>query len=420
LAAVDIKTAELKRWAPKVAPAKKEFETAVLAMQPSADGTTIYVGGSFGHLGHKSRSNLGALDAKSGSVRRWHPAVNDSVSALAIDPRGRSIYAGGDFTKVDGLERAGLAAFDLRRGVATRWNPDCDGSISQIVPAPGGSPVYVAGEFASIGQKSRRGIAALERTRGAATSWDPNVAGSVDAILLSSSKHTIYIGGEFDSVGDADRSNLAGVNTKTGVATSWNPQTIGTVSVLAHMRGGALAVGGELSSVGAVSRSRLALFGLDGALSNWAPQLGGTAVRAIAASPDGARASLHRGPLHAQPRRRQPRRGQYDHAGNQPVGAADQLGRLGDRAISGRSDRLRGRCLYLVGRPGAKTARRVRRERHAHKLAVACQRARQSARSVGRPALGRRGVRLDRRQVTEVPGRARRCRRCDHALGSKP
>jgi DNA-binding beta-propeller fold protein YncE len=48
-------------------------------------------------------------------------------------------------------------------------------------------------------------------------------------------------------------------------------------------------VGGELSSVGAVSRSRLALFGLDGSLSNWAPQLGGTAVRAIAASPDGTR-----------------------------------------------------------------------------------------------------------------------------------
>src|SRR5262249_30481456 len=123
LAAVDIKTGHLKRWAPKVAPEKKGYETAVFALQPSTDGKTIYVGGSFGHLGGKNRSNLGALAANSGSVRRWHPAVDDTVSALAIDPRGRSIYAGGDFTKVDGLDRAGLAAFDLRRdGVATRWN----------------------------------------------------------------------------------------------------------------------------------------------------------------------------------------------------------------------------------------------------------------------------------------------------------
>jgi trimeric autotransporter adhesin len=287
LAALDIKTGALKRWAPKVKPAKHD-SADVFALQPGADGKTIYVGGYFARLGHKRRSNLGAVSAKTGSVRRWHPAVNDDVYALAIDPRRRSIYVGGDFTKAGGQKRAGLAAFN-RRGVATRWDPGCDGSISQIVPAPSGSPIYVAGEFASIGEKSRRGLAALDRNRGAATSWDPNVAGSVDAMLLSSSKHTVYIGGEFDSVGDADRSNLAAVNTQTGVATSWNAQTIGTVSVLARMRGGALEVGGELSSVGAFSRSKLALFGLDGSLSNWAPQLGGTAVRAIAASPDGSR-----------------------------------------------------------------------------------------------------------------------------------
>ena len=289
LAAVDIKTGKLKRWAPKVGPAKHSDETEVFALQPGADGKTIYVGGLFGHIGGKRRSNLGAVDAKSGSVRRWHPVVDDVVSALAVDPRGRSIYAGGDFTKVDGFKRAGLVAFDLRRGTATRWDPDCDGSVSQIVPAPTGSPVYVAGSFASIGEKSRRGIAALDRTRGVPTSWDPSVAGSVDAVLLSASKHTIYIGGEFDSVGDADRSNLAAVNTKTGVATSWNPQTIGTINVLARMHGGAVGVGGELSSVGAVSRPRLALFDLNGSLSNWAAPLAGTAVHAIAASPDGAR-----------------------------------------------------------------------------------------------------------------------------------
>ena len=34
------------------------------------DGKTIYVGGYFGRLGRKSRANLAAVDARSGSVRR--------------------------------------------------------------------------------------------------------------------------------------------------------------------------------------------------------------------------------------------------------------------------------------------------------------------------------------------------------------
>ena len=289
LAAVNVKTGALLRWAPRVAAAKKDQEAFVSALAPSRDGKTIYVGGSFSRIGQKRRSNLGAVGSVHGSVRPWHPRVSGEVTALALDPRGRRIYAGGHFVKAGGLRRAGLAAFDLHTGAATRWDPDCDGSVSRIVVAPSGSPVYIAGEYASIGEKSRRGVAAVDSKRGAATSWDPNVGGFVNALLLSPRQHAVYIGGEFDGVGDADRSNLAAIDTRTGAPTSWNPQAIGPVDVLARARRGAIEVGGSFSSVGAARRPRLALFGPDGTLSDWAPQIGGTAVHAISVSPDGTR-----------------------------------------------------------------------------------------------------------------------------------
>jgi DNA-binding beta-propeller fold protein YncE len=289
LAAFDVKTGLLKRWKPRVIAAKKYEEPFVDALKPAKNGKTIYVGGSLHRLGHKGRANVAALDARTGSVRAWHPKVDGTVTTLAIDPRGRRIYVGGDFGKADGFRRAGLAAFDLRKAKLMPWDPDCDGYVSQIVAAPTGSRVYVAGEFASIGEKSRRGLAAVDSQDGAATPWDPNVGGAVSAMLLSPRQHTLYFGGEFESVGDADRSNLAAVDTVGGEATSWNPQAIGTVGVLAGGPRGLVGVGGTFSSVGAARRPRLAMFRLDGSLSPWAPAITGTAVHALAASPDGTR-----------------------------------------------------------------------------------------------------------------------------------
>jgi len=171
LAAIDVESGALKRWAPRVAPGKKDEEAYVSALAVARDRKTIYVGGSFGRLGRKRRADLGAVDAVSGSVRRWRPRVAGEVDALALDPRGRRIYTGGEFEKAGGLRRSGLAAFDLRKGDVTRWNPDCDGSVSQIVPAPSGSPVYVAGSFASIGQRSRPTPSTSAASSTASATW---------------------------------------------------------------------------------------------------------------------------------------------------------------------------------------------------------------------------------------------------------
>jgi hypothetical protein len=90
------------------------------------------------------------------------------------------------------------------------------------------------------------------------------VGGAVHTIALDASRKVVFFVGEFDSVGDTDRTNLAAVDTRTGSATAWDVPVVGTVDVVARLRSGAVAVGGEIESVGALRRNGLAALTADG------------------------------------------------------------------------------------------------------------------------------------------------------------
>jgi trimeric autotransporter adhesin len=284
LAAVDARTGAVLPWSPRLRWGRNAEYRVVSTIAPTGKGGTIYFAGDFARVNGARRAGIAAVDV-TGRLRPFNAHPDAPVSALAVDVLHNMVYLAGDFGKVNGSDRAGLAAVDGSTGRLQGWNPDCDGTVNTVRVSPRGSPVYVAGEFAAIGGKSRRGLAAVDARRGAATPWDPNIGGAVQAMLLEPKQKQVVIGGEFASVGDADRANLAAVDLRTGIATPWDPKVEGVVGYLGSEAHGAVRVGGDFVSVGALPRDGLAELSADGrSLLPLSFGLRGP-VRALAADP---------------------------------------------------------------------------------------------------------------------------------------
>ncbi|HEX2183350.1 MAG TPA: PQQ-binding-like beta-propeller repeat protein [Rubrobacteraceae bacterium] len=80
----------------------------------TVEGGTVYAGGHFAQMGGLVRKRLVELDAATGQIGSWAPAVaggNLGVWALETDAARGRLYAGGDFTKIGGIAYQKLAQF---------------------------------------------------------------------------------------------------------------------------------------------------------------------------------------------------------------------------------------------------------------------------------------------------------------------
>ncbi|MCD4527480.1 PKD domain-containing protein [Nocardioides sp. cx-173] len=157
---------------------------------------------------------------------------------------GDVVYAGGDFENArpagSGVEanvpRANLVAYDVATGEMTDFAPTFNQQIRAVAVA--GDRLYVGGEFTSVDGEPRGRLAAFDLTTGdLVEGFAPQVNGAVQALTVTDD--AVYVGGAFGGVGNQDRGNLAA-------------------------------------------------FDLDGELLAWAPTVGGGAVTAITANPDGS------------------------------------------------------------------------------------------------------------------------------------
>jgi hypothetical protein len=165
LAAISASTGELLSWAPK--PTGTDSE--VRALEVSADGQTVYVGGSFTRINSASRTNIAAVSATTGAVRSFRvPTPNAAVRTLLLD--GGKLYVGGIFWKLGSLNRGGGAALNPVSGAVRTWNPDTNWGIFTMVPAPDRSGMFIGGPFTRVGS-SRREYVAKVTWSGAPTSW---------------------------------------------------------------------------------------------------------------------------------------------------------------------------------------------------------------------------------------------------------
>lgn len=214
-----------------------------------SDGSGGYfIAGDFTMIGSTSRNGLAHINA-AGALSSWDPNPNNDVLDIVVS--GSTVYVGGGFTTIGGQSRARVAALDATTGLATSWNPGSNGNVQQLAVA--GGFVYAFSPFANfMGGESIDRLAKISTSTGAAdASWNPSPAGTVSDMIVDGSN--LYIGGHFTSIGGVTRNRLAAIDTSTGALTSWDPDVSapvnGSVSSLA-IHGGNLYAGGFFSTVG--------------------------------------------------------------------------------------------------------------------------------------------------------------------------
>ncbi|MEO6026722.1 MAG: T9SS type A sorting domain-containing protein [Candidatus Binatia bacterium] len=108
LAAVDGTTGALLPWSPGP-PWDAGWRTSIRVNKLVARGDEVWVGGSFGHLGGRTLTNLAVVDAKSGLPLPVDLRVNGAVNEIVL--YGDTVYVGGQFGVVAAMPHSGLFAF---------------------------------------------------------------------------------------------------------------------------------------------------------------------------------------------------------------------------------------------------------------------------------------------------------------------
>ena len=155
--AFDITTGALLDWAPKV-------NGKINAVEASADGSTIYLGGNFTSVNDETVYRVAAVDA-AGKRKPLGASANGMVMDLEISPDGSTLYLAGSFTQINSSARQRAGAVDLKTNKVTSFAPQVDDSlVRSITVATDNSAVAIGGSFTSVGGSSDAyGIAVLEK-----------------------------------------------------------------------------------------------------------------------------------------------------------------------------------------------------------------------------------------------------------------
>jgi hypothetical protein len=283
VAAVDAKTGAVLRFDAHLSGA--EFGgTSVDELL--ATRNTLFITGDFTSVGRTSRHLLAAVNAQTGTVSDWDPAVTgDDVSALALDASSDTLYFGGDLSKVGGQRRDGLAAVDARTGAVRPWDPSAFGFVYALARGAGGV-VFVGGEIGSVGAERRAGLAALDAD-GQVSAWQPSETGEVDALALSPDGSRMYVGGRFTPKNAPAQKNFAVIDVASGTLRAFGGGVSSDVRAIAPSPDGSIVyIGGKFGAVAGQRRPHLAALDTrTGQLTSWNPGTDNL-VRAVLAAPD--------------------------------------------------------------------------------------------------------------------------------------
>jgi hypothetical protein len=193
-----------------------------LVRQIIADGSDLYVNGSFTSIGGVTPKNyLAKLDDSTGATDLdWNPnPANSNLSRIAIVSDGVIIGSAsstatfGGQTTITNLGKVNKTD----GGIDATWDPVISGYTGWV--DTDGDYVYVsvtAGGFSRSGGVRRAGAAAINNTTGNYTSWAPTIAGGYINDYMVATDDLVYISGTFSTVNGVAKAGFAAVDTDTG------------------------------------------------------------------------------------------------------------------------------------------------------------------------------------------------------------
>ncbi len=138
-------------------------------------GNLMVVGGTFTHVTptagagagtNVTRNYLFAFNASTGALSTsFAPVVNGEVDAIQATADGTGVYVGGAFTSAGGVSTR-LAEFNLSTGArVTTFSPSLNGQINAMALA--GSRLFVAGTFTTVKGVTHDGLTSINPSTGA-------------------------------------------------------------------------------------------------------------------------------------------------------------------------------------------------------------------------------------------------------------
>ena len=202
LAALDLTGAPVSGWSASA-------NATVLDLH--VDQESLYVGGRFGSIGGKSRPRLARLDRRTGAVVEAFNArvVGGRVVALEPSGDGTSLLLGGSFTSVGTRARGFVAGVRLDTGDVTEWAPAAECGTCYLWDLTA-TPETV---YAAVGGPGGRVVSwdAGTGVRG----WSRSGDGNVQAVDVAGG--AVWAGGHFGpTFAGETRHQLAVLDAATG------------------------------------------------------------------------------------------------------------------------------------------------------------------------------------------------------------
>jgi len=191
------------QWAPLGSSPNDGVNGPVLAL--AADGSAVYVGGSFSSAGGGSAGNIARWTPANSQWTPLGPGVNDTVEALVL--QDTDLYAGGFFTAAGAVSLNEVGRWHTGTQQWTRLNGGL-GNGPVFALASNGTQLYAGGEFTWADGLQASRVAAWDLTAG---QW--SILGSgLDAraqTLAGSGSRDLYVGGFFAHAGSNQSVSLA-------------------------------------------------------------------------------------------------------------------------------------------------------------------------------------------------------------------
>lgn len=244
LAIVDASTGALKsfKYMPSAGP-------GVVAV----DGSKMLIGGDFSAFDATARKGFAAINLKDNTLLPLDLKLADpsGVTVNAFHVSARAIYLGGRFKTIDGAGRRNMGAVDAKTGSVLDWNPapSVNGNVDPAViqsMAVKDDRLYVGGYFDTLAGSARQGLAAFNLTNDALEAWTQPLAmtsSTPNANALTVAGDTVYVGGYFDSIGGQKRGYAAALDVDTAEVKPFNPQVDKDVRSVAYDDGKILLSG---------------------------------------------------------------------------------------------------------------------------------------------------------------------------------
>lgn len=191
----------------------------------------LYAGGRFTSVrppgaaqgtNETARSYLAAFSTSTGAlITSFNVNLNARVRALAVSADGTRLYIGGSFTTVNGSTRNRVAAISIPSGTLdTGFNANASSTVTAL--AVSGSTLYLGGDFTSVGGQSRTRIASVNRSTGALnTTFNASADSRVRTIAVPSDGSRVLIGGGFDNVNGVPQAAVASLDPTSGAMRPW-------------------------------------------------------------------------------------------------------------------------------------------------------------------------------------------------------